>query len=95
MALGGVRGTERVPFYNGDQKEEPNDVGSLPAINAMGHALENDLGDERERHAGRLRRCFGVRIENEKGPGGSSSCKSQRCMNTKEQAGVEIACLVL
>lgn len=52
LSLSGADGAKRVPFHSSDQEEEPNNIGSLPAINTMRHALKNDLGDERERHAG-------------------------------------------
>ena len=52
LTLGRVRRAKGIPFYNRDYEGETYYVGGLPAIDAMRHALKNDLGDERERHIG-------------------------------------------
>lgn len=50
LPLGGVWGAEHVPFQNGDDGEEGYYVGCFPAVEAVRHALEDELGDEWEWH---------------------------------------------
>lgn len=58
LPLRGVGGTEHVPFYYGDDGDEGYYVGCFPAVEAVGHAFEDELGDERERHVESCRRRF-------------------------------------
>lgn len=50
LALSSIRGSKHVPFYYGDDEEERYYVGCFPAVEAVGHALKDELGDEWEWH---------------------------------------------